>query len=83
MAHIVTGRYFGSVFKVNFCQTSSEIHVVVVALVPFRGGRAPAEDRLHAGSTLGTSDINYCRVEHSRRGYDSTGLSSVAGSYNR
>jgi hypothetical protein len=30
--------------------------------------------------TLGTSDINYivCRVEHSRRGYDSTRLSSVA-----
>jgi hypothetical protein len=33
--------------------------------------------------TLGTSDINYfsvsVRVEHSRRGYDSTGLSSVGG----
>jgi hypothetical protein len=31
-------------------------------------------------ATLGTSDINYysvSRVEHSRRGYDSTGLSSV------
>jgi hypothetical protein len=28
-------------------------------------------------TTLGTSDINYFSVEHSRRGYDSTGLSSV------
>jgi hypothetical protein len=38
---------------------------------------------VHVQSTLGTSDINYfsvSRVEHSRRGYDSIGLSSVVQS---
>jgi hypothetical protein len=62
-------------YQISLLQKKGEVADNVppgTSVLPFRDGL-----RCMAIITLGTSDINYFSVEHSRRGYDSTGLSSV------